>query len=155
MWQRIDNHFLETLSPESPDVICNTYNTTHKCCLLSSEASAWALAECRHKWERVVRTGRKRASASTPTSSSFLLPPTPVVQGPLLSFWTRNKGKMGYKLLARGHSNFQASHGSHFRYNPFPWAKSISSHLRYTLILLKHPTPSTHPQQHKHQLCLL
>lgn len=95
----------------------------------------------------VVRSGRKLAWTRTPTSSSFFLPPTPVLQGPLPSFWTRKKGRMSYKLLAPGHSNFQATHGSHFQDNPFPWAQSISFHLCQTLNLHKHLTPSTHPQE--------
>lgn len=95
----------------------------------------------------VVRSGRKLAWACTPTSSSFFLPPTPVLQGPLPSFWTRKKGRMRYKLLAPGHSNFQATHGSHFQDNPLPWAQSISFHLCQTLNLHKHLNPSTHPQE--------
>lgn len=97
---------------------------------------------------------KERVPAFTPTSSSFLLPPTPVLQGPLPSLWTRKKGRMGYKLLARGHSNLPASHSSHFRCHPFPWAKSFPFHRCYTLTLQKHPTQSTYPQQHKeHLLC--
>lgn len=99
------------------------------------------------EWEMVVRSGRKLALACTPTSSSFLLPPTPLLQGPLPSFWTRNKGRTRYKLLARGHSNFQATYSSHFHDNPFPWVQSASFPLCHTLILHKHPTPSIHPQE--------
>lgn len=99
--------------------------------------------------ERVGDGGevRKETSLGLDSHQLFLPPPTPVLRGPFPSFWTRNKGRMRYKLLARGHSNFQATHGSHFHDNPFPWAQSISFHLCHTLILPKHPTPSTHPQE--------